>query len=128
MGQVEEIGQGNNKAFSDNFIQAYDMSGGDANHDGVEAIATYFVVSMQLAWSGVTGTLDGVLTFQQSNDGVNFDDVLKGDETPLEHVIDNAAGSVTLADVQFSGRFARCKFVANGITGGTLDGTIIAKD
>jgi len=81
----------------------------------------YSIINAQVVWAGLTGTLNGVATIAQSNDGVNFDD------TVSTVTIASADGSSTLEKVDFSGKFAAVNFAKIGLTGGTISIVFIAK-
>lgn len=91
----------------------------------VQGNVPYPIVSVQLDWESLTGTLDGVLVLQQSNH--EKPSATQWDDMGLSHTLDSADGSQTLADVNFTGRRIRAVYTANGITDGTFNAELIAK-
>ena len=82
----------------------------------------YSTISFQVEWTGLTGTLNGTVALQQSHRGVFYDII--NDQTIT---LNSASGSTTLAEYDFSGRYAAVDFVKSGITGGIMTITFIAK-
>jgi hypothetical protein len=74
----------------------------------------YDGVGIQIVWTSLTGTLDGVVTVYVSNDGTNWDDI----GTPT--TISTASGNqcIGIEDVYFA--FIKVIAVKNGVTGGTI--------
>ena len=80
------------------------------------------IVSIQIAWEGLTGTLDGVLTVQQRNA-----DFLPWQDTTLTANVDSAAGTHIFENIEFGGESLNLKFALTGITGGTVSIVCIGK-
>ena len=99
----------------------YDVSLGDKNEATIR-IGGATNVSVQVSWSGLTGTLDGEVKLQESNNSVDWDDM------GLSITLATASGSQTLADTSFPGEKLRAVFTKNNLTGGTLNTKLIAKD
>ena len=72
------------------------------------------------ATAAITGTLDGVLQFQQRN----RQDLNWNDFTSLVKTMDAAAGSAYFENIDFSGKDANVSLTINNLTGGVI--TIIA--
>ena len=107
-------------------ITTYDVSGGDSNFlndptNQEQDISGSSIISVGLVWAGLTGTLDAVVSLEQSNDGVNWEDM------GISHVLNTAGGSKILSDTTFSGKQIRAVLTVNGCTGGNLDGQLIGK-
>lgn len=81
----------------------------------------FSILSIQGAWTGATGTLDGSVELLQSNDGSNFD------ETGTTFAVNSANGSNSLESVDFSGRYAGVKITKNNLTAGLLTLTLVVK-
>jgi hypothetical protein len=79
------------------------------------------LVSCQVVSEGLTGTLDGAVDLQQSNDGKNYD--LLGIQTSLT----SADESNTLQKADWSGKYLGALITKNGLTGGTLKLYFIVK-
>ncbi|MFQ5786718.1 MAG: hypothetical protein ACE5H1_01930 [Thermodesulfobacteriota bacterium] len=101
------------KKIADNF----DVSTGDKDFDSGKVEEEK--VTTQLIWSSLTGTLDGVVKLQGSNDEVNYDDL------GLSKTLNSASNSHSFIDFEFGHEFLRAKLTVNGLTGGNL--TIIIK-
>jgi len=82
------------------------------------------IVSIQAKWSGLTGTLDGTIDLIQSHDGE--DD--SWDTCDCLSTMNLVADSRTLEKADFGSQFSGIRYTKNGITGGSLTLTIIAKD
>jgi len=78
-------------------------------------------VSCQAIWSGLTGTLDGVVELQQSNDGEVYDSM------GVSTILSSAAASDTLEASDFSGKFLGLKFTKGSLTAGILRLIFIVK-
>ncbi len=89
-------------------------------------LALYNVASMQLIWSGLTGTINGTLTFEVSDDGVNWDTKKIGGSDAVI-TVSGAAGNDVLSSVEITERYARANWAKVGVTGGTIDCIILAK-
>jgi hypothetical protein len=74
----------------------------------------YSKVGMQIIWTSLTGTLDGSVVLQVSNDGTNFDNA----HTPV--VVSGASGNdaVALDNIFFA--YYRVVATKNNVTGGTV--------
>ena len=81
----------------------------------------YSIISAQAVWADLTGTLNGTIDLVQSHDGANFD------STGSTHTIASAAGSITLEEIDFNGKYAGIDFAKVGLTGGTIKIIFIAK-
>lgn len=81
----------------------------------------YSIIGVQAVSANLTGTLDGTIDLVESHDNINFDD------TGASAVLSTADGSVTLKEVDFSGKYAGVQFTKIGITGGTITLIFIAK-
>lgn len=91
-------------------------------------LALYTSASVQLIWSGLTGTINGVLTVEVSDDGTNWDTKkIGGSDATI--TVSGAAGNDTLSlDGIVTERYYRVNWAKNLVTGGTLDCILIAKD
>ncbi len=91
-------------------------------------LSLYSMASVQLIWSALTGTLNGVLTIECSDDNVNWD-VKKIAAVDATITVSGAAGNDTLSlDYIVSERYYRAKWVATGVTDGVVTAIIFAKD
>lgn len=82
------------------------------------------IFSCQLIWSGLTGTLDGVIKAQGSNANPaanNFDDL------GIQKTLNSASDSHTLIDGEFAFEHGAVDIKKNGLTGGTLILNFLAK-
>lgn len=83
----------------------------NANTDNAEIIGIHAV------WSGVVGTPDGVITFQQSNDGTKWTSDGLTAQIDVDAVADNGFATLT----GFGGNFLRIRYLNNSITAGSLN-------
>lgn len=79
------------------------------------------LVSCQVVSEGLTGTLNGTVDLQQSNDGVNYD--LLGIQTNLSV----ANGSNTLQKSDFSGKYLGVLITKSSLSGGKIKLIFIVK-
>jgi hypothetical protein len=79
------------------------------------------LVSCQVISEGLTGTLDGTVDLQQSNDGESYDQL--GIQTSLT----SASESNTLQKADFSGKYLGVLVTKGQITGGTVKLVFIVK-
>ena len=86
-----------------------------------DSLKGFSIISVQVVWSGLTGTLDGTVDLIQSNDSETFDEMGVGT------TLSTAASSATIERLNFGGKFAGLRFVKTGITGGTLSAIMIVK-
>lgn len=89
-------------------------------------VALYNVISIQLIWAGLTGTLDGKVTVEVSNDGVNWDTKKIG-VANAEIQVSGAAGNDTISITDSTERYYRANWAHTGVTGGTINCFIVAK-
>jgi len=80
------------------------------------------IVSIQVAWKDLTGTLNGELTLQQRNA-----DFLPWQETTLAANVDSAESTHIFENIEFGGESLNLKFDLAGITGGTVSIVYIGK-
>lgn len=103
----------------DHIIIAYDIADGDENFDIQVPVEQdyYYDFGIQVVWADVTnaGAFDGELTIQHSIDGINFADY------GLNETIDSANGNAIFMVDEILAQTIRVEFVANQLTGGTLD-------
>lgn len=74
--------------------------------------------SLQINFTSITGTTDGVLQLQQSNDGTNWNDMAL---TPSSYTISAANGTTAFEKATFTGKYLAIKITKNNMTGGTLE-------
>lgn len=79
------------------------------------------LISCQVVAEGLTGTLDGTVDLQQSNDGENYDTL------GVQATTSSANGSETLSKADFSGKYLGALITKNGLTGGTIKLVFIVK-
>lgn len=73
--------------------------------------------SLQVVWAGLTGTLDGTIQLQGSNDGVNFDNLSGTSSLSLS----SANGSGSFRKDKFDFKYFRVLFTKNNLNNaGTL--------
>lgn len=89
-------------------------------------LSLYNSASIQLIWSGLTGTLNGVLSLFVSDDNVNWDQKMTG-ATPVQITVSGAAGNDTISTVEVTERYARASWNKTGVTGGIVTCIIMAK-
>jgi len=88
----------------------------------VFAAAQYSKIGMQIIWASLTGTIDGSVVLQVSNDGTNFDNA----HTPV--VVSGVGGNDAVAlDNIFFGYY-RVVATKNNVTGGTVSVIVTAKE
>lgn len=78
-------------------------------------IASYPNVAMQVVWDSVTGTLNGTLQVQGSNNNEDWDDI--GSVTNVT----SATGNKIIEEKDTAIRYMRIKYTKVGITGGNLN-------
>lgn len=104
-------------------INAYNLASGSKNVDiELPGCPKY---SLQVIWSGITGTANGTIKLQQSLNGTNFDQIkainASGEEVDFGVSIDSTSGSETLEDkLGFIGWKLRITIAVGSITGGNL--------
>jgi len=81
------------------------LNGWDITNGGISKVIPELTgkkYSLQAVWSGLTGTLDGTIKVLQSNDGINYDQLMTldadGAEVDFDIDLDSAAGSETIED------------------------------
>jgi hypothetical protein len=81
------------------------------------------MLSIQIDWSGLTGTLDAIVQIQMRNKaGMNWNNF-----TPLTKILDSAAGAHFFEDVDFTGQDVAVKLTMNNCTGGNFTAVMILK-
>lgn len=86
-------------------------------------LSLYTYASVQLIWSGLTGTLDGVLSIEVSDDNVSWDVKtveIAGVVSDLKITVSGAAGNDTISSDMVTERYYRAKWTKNGVTGGLV--------
>lgn len=94
-------------------------------------ISLYSIASIQVIWSGLTGTLDGVLSIEASDDGINWDVKtieVAGVVVDAKITVSGAAGNDTISIDKATERYYRARWTKNGVTGGLITCLLIAKD
>ena len=84
-------------------LDAYAMSGGNKTADYGD-LKGYNNVTVQCVWSGATGTIDGSLILQGSNNNADWDDLMTA------KIMSGASGSESLQDWRFGFKHLRLKF------------------
>lgn len=90
-------------------------------------IGLYSLASVQLIWSGLTGTINGTLTIECSDDNINWDTKNNG-VTPCVITVSGAAGNDVLTISEVSEKYYRAKWDNVGVTGGLVTAILTAKD
>lgn len=93
-------------------------------------LSLYNFASVQLIWSGLTGTLDGVLSIEVSDDNTNWDTKtiqVAGAVVDAKITVSGAAGNDTISIDLVTERFYRARWTKNGVTGGLVTCLITAK-
>ena len=91
-------------------------------------LSLYVSCSIQLVWAGLTGTIDGTLTVEVSDDGVAWDTKkLTGGSNGVITVAGAAANDTLSFDQNLNERYLRANWAKNGVTGGTVTCLATAK-
>jgi hypothetical protein len=83
--------------------------------------------SIQLIWSGLTGTLDGKLTVEVSDDGVNWDVKKLASGSDAIITVSGAAGNDVLTIEAMTEKLYRAKWAKTGVTAGVVTAILMAK-
>jgi hypothetical protein len=79
--------------------------------------------SFQFVWVGLTGTLDGVMQVEVSDDNVTWDE-----KTGAIYTIDSSDGSQSISlNGVLTAAYCRLRYYANGISGGTINAKATVK-
>ena len=92
-------------------------------------IALYNFASVQLIWSGLTGTLNGVLSVEVSDDNINWNPKMDIAATPAAFAItvSGASGNKSISIDNTTERYYRVNWAKTGVTGGTITCILMAK-
>ena len=93
-------------------------------------LSLYNFASVQLIWSGLTGTLDGVLSIEVSDDGTNWDTKtiqVAGVTVDAKITVSGAAGNDSISIDLLTERYYRARWTKTGVTGGLVTCILIAK-
>ena len=104
-----------------------DLGAGTDRTSSVSDLSLYNVASVQLTWIGLTGTPNGVLTVEVSDDGVNWDTKKLSSGSDATITVSGAAGTDVLSIENVTEKFYRTKWAKTGVTGGTIACLIMAK-
>lgn len=74
--------------------------------------------SLQVNWTSITGTKDGVIQLQQSNDGTNWNDMAL---SPSSYTLASANGTTAFEKEKFTGLYFAIKITKNSMTGGMIE-------
>jgi hypothetical protein len=85
-------------------------------------IGEWNVGSIQLVWASLTGTVNGVLSVQVSDDGTNWVPKTDANLNPVQITVSGASGSnlISLNGV-ISEEFYKVIWTPNGVTGGNIN-------
>ena len=90
--------------------------------DGLSTdISQHVLGSVQIVWSGATGTIDGDMEVQLSNDDTNWS------VTGSPFTITTGSGTHIFELTELTAKFIRISFTKNTMTDGTVDARLIAK-
>lgn len=109
------------------FSTTYDIDRGSGNFTIGDGILNYDRFACQVVLTGLTGGVDATFTIQESNDGVNWSNIVDNSANPLTVTFD-ADGTFMLKSTVFLGRFIRAAFVNNAATDGLLTITTFFKN
>ena len=118
---MAEVGYTGNRAIYEQIATSYNLASGNSTFQVNDNISTFTHISIQYVWASVTGTVDGTLEMQSSNDGTNWD-------TELTHTMSGANASTMHLHAEWGSRYVRAKLTVNNITGGTLNVHFAGKD
>lgn len=91
------------------------QAGITANIESLPFHTQHFIaIGFQITWQSLTGTLNGTIQMQGSNDGINFGNI--GSAITLN----TANGTDVLSIANFPYMYAKVVFTKTGITGGNL--------
>jgi hypothetical protein len=90
-------------------------------------VALYFSASVQVVWAALTGTINGILSIECSDDGVNWKPKLNP-TVAAAITVSGASGQDTISfDQNVTERYYRAKWTKTGVTGGTITCLFTAK-
>lgn len=94
-----------------------------SNREFVQVIPDNYTWGLTVKWSAVTGTKNGVLKIQVSDDGVNY-----ATYAGLDSLIINSTSSYAIfEDHYFAHKFLKVKYEKKSITGGKISALLILK-
>ena len=86
------------------------------------------VASFQLAWTGLTGTLNATATIEVSDDPTPSPTGNWQAKSGATYTITTASGSTDIAlNLVLAEQWYRINYQANGVTGGTIDARVFGK-
>lgn len=83
----------------------------------------YHYASFHVVWASLTGSVDGVVKIQVSNDGTNW-----VDKSGATFTMSGANGSDLISLTSITEQFYKVVYTHNSISGGTLTGYCTAKE
>lgn len=101
-------------------LESIDASS-DVNSNNID-ILNYRNFSIMISYSSLTGTLDGVIKLQASNDGVIYSDI-NGETHNLSSSDGNHLFNVSNANY----KYVRCNYIHNNIASGSISASYVVK-